>query len=88
MNQVGGNDELVFDGGSFVTGADGHVIRQLVFAEADLGLWDTRDAVAAEEHLAIGAGDEAAAVEHQFVVTAHLIHIRHRALQSAGRGGG
>ncbi|MFZ9850060.1 MAG: NAD+ synthase [Vulcanococcus sp.] len=41
VNQVGGNDELVFDGGSFVTGADGRVQRQLAWAAEDLGVWDT-----------------------------------------------
>ena len=52
VNQVGGNDELVFDGGSFVTGADGTVLHQLSFAEADLGLWDARDAAPPEGLLA------------------------------------
>jgi hypothetical protein len=59
VNQVGGNDELVFDGGSFVTSADGQVLRQLSFAEADLGLWDSRDATPAQEHHpALPATDE------------------------------
>ena len=40
VNQVGGNDELVFDGGSFITGADGRVRQQLAWAESDLGVWD------------------------------------------------
>ena len=44
VNQVGGNDELVFDGGSFITGGTGAVIHQLNFAEADLGLWDAGSA--------------------------------------------
>jgi NAD+ synthetase len=47
VNQVGGNDELVFDGGSFITGASGAVIRQLNFAEAHLGLWDAGAAAVA-----------------------------------------
>jgi NAD+ synthase (glutamine-hydrolysing) len=59
VNQVGGNDELVFDGGSFVTSADGEVLRQLSFAEADLGLWDSRDATPAQKHHpALPATDE------------------------------
>ena len=52
VNQVGGNDELVFDGGSFVTGTDGTVLHQMSFAEADLGHWDTRDAAPSEGILA------------------------------------
>ena len=46
VNQVGGNDELVFDGGSFVTGASGEVSCQLAFAAADLQIWDTSSTAA------------------------------------------
>lgn len=41
VNQVGGNDELVFDGGSFVVAATGAVHVQLAWAEPDLQVWDT-----------------------------------------------
>ena len=41
VNQVGGNDELVFDGGSFVVAATGAVRLQLAWAEPDLQVWDT-----------------------------------------------
>ena len=40
VNQVGGNDELVFDGGSFVIDQAGSVPLQLAFARSDLGLWE------------------------------------------------
>ena len=40
VNQVGGNDELVFDGGSFVVNAAGSVVCQLACAREDLGIWD------------------------------------------------
>ncbi|MFN9646160.1 MAG: NAD+ synthase [Cyanobacteriota bacterium] len=40
VNQVGGNDELVFDGGSFVVDAAGGVVCQLACAATDLGVWD------------------------------------------------
>jgi NAD+ synthetase len=40
VNQVGGNDELIFDGGSFVTAADGTVACQLAFASTDLACWE------------------------------------------------
>jgi NAD+ synthase (glutamine-hydrolysing) len=40
VNQVGGNDELVFDGGSFVVNAAGSVVCQLACAREDLGVWD------------------------------------------------
>lgn len=45
VNQVGGNDELVFDGGSFVTNAAGEVICQLDFSTPDLTLWDSDDLI-------------------------------------------
>jgi NAD+ synthetase len=40
VNQVGGNDELVFDGGSFVIDAGGLVRTQLAWAEPDLQVWE------------------------------------------------
>ena len=40
VNQVGGNDELVFDGGSFVVDAAGGVVCQLGCATRDLAVWD------------------------------------------------
>jgi len=49
VNQVGGNDELVFDGGSFVVEAGGTVQRQLAWAAPDLQLWDALPAAAAAE---------------------------------------
>ncbi|MFM7652845.1 MAG: NAD+ synthase, partial [Vulcanococcus sp.] len=56
VNQVGGNDELVFDGGSFITGADGRLRQQLALAQSDLGVWD-----AAAEGAADGEGSSDAA---------------------------
>jgi NAD+ synthase (glutamine-hydrolysing) len=40
VNQVGGNDELVFDGGSFAMDASGRLVAQLGVFEEDLGLAD------------------------------------------------
>ncbi len=40
VNQVGGNDELVFDGGSFVAAPGGAVLLQLPWAEETLACWD------------------------------------------------
>ena len=39
LNQVGGNDELIFDGGSFVLNADGSLALQLPRATEALGVW-------------------------------------------------
>ncbi|MFZ9282258.1 MAG: NAD+ synthase [Prochlorococcaceae cyanobacterium] len=45
VNQVGGNDELIFDGGSFVIDPAGSVPVQLAFATSDLALWEPERAV-------------------------------------------
>jgi len=39
VNQVGGNDELVFDGASFVVDASGRVVCQLVCSREQLASW-------------------------------------------------
>jgi NAD+ synthetase len=43
VNQVGGNDELIFDGGSFAMNAAGEVLVQLKAFEEDLGVVDLPD---------------------------------------------
>jgi NAD+ synthase (glutamine-hydrolysing) len=40
VNQVGGNDELVFDGASFCVDASGNLALQLASSAAALALWD------------------------------------------------
>jgi len=45
-NQVGGNDELVFDGGSFVANADGRILGQLPLFESELRIFDVTPAAA------------------------------------------
>ena len=42
VNQVGGNDSLVFDGSSLALGRDGEVIAQAASFEEDLVFVDTR----------------------------------------------
>ncbi len=39
LNQVGGQDELVFDGGSFVVDAAGEVVERLAFFTEDAWVW-------------------------------------------------
>ena len=39
VNQVGGNDELVFDGAGFVVEADGAVVLQQAWSAEDLSFW-------------------------------------------------
>lgn len=40
VNQVGGNDELVFDGASFVVDASGAICQQLPCSQTALAYWD------------------------------------------------
>jgi len=40
VNQLGGNDEIIFDGGSFVTGSDGRILAQLPLFEPALEVVD------------------------------------------------
>lgn len=48
LNQVGGNDELVFDGASFVLDGGGRPLLRLACAAEDLGLWDAGPPLGAE----------------------------------------
>ena len=43
VNQVGGNDELVFDGGSFVMTASGEVALQLPTCQEAIACWDSNE---------------------------------------------
>ena len=40
VNQVGGNDELVFDGASFVVDASGAVVSQLACCQEEVAIWE------------------------------------------------
>ena len=69
VNQIGGNDQLVFDGSSFCLNAKGELIagaksfaEDLVYADIDTGLGDIRPTFAVEsgavyEALVLGTGD-------------------------------
>lgn len=48
VNMVGGQDELIFDGGSFVTNAQGRVIAQSAFCAEDLNIVDLKNLVGGE----------------------------------------
>ncbi len=58
VNQVGGNDELVFDGGSCVIGADGNVHVAMPLFETGLAICDlpTQRAHPGRIELALGSG--------------------------------
>ena len=59
VNQVGGNDSLVFDGSSMVIAPDGTIPAQARSFEEDLALFDT-EAMAGDFHVQI-AGDDSTA---------------------------
>ena len=56
VNQVGGNDSLVFDGSSFALGPDGNVIAQARSFEEDLLLFDS-SALTGDVRPALPSGD-------------------------------
>jgi NAD+ synthase (glutamine-hydrolysing) len=58
VNQVGGNDELVFDGGSFAVDAAGGLVCQLACAATDLAVWDGTADLPATAPLMPSAGEE------------------------------
>ncbi len=43
VNAVGGQDELVFDGGSMVVSPDGQVVTRAAMFEEDLAFWERQD---------------------------------------------
>jgi NAD+ synthase (glutamine-hydrolysing) len=65
VNQVGGNDGLVFDGSSMVIRPDGEVIKRGASFAEDLVIFDTKDEKAA---IAGAAMDEVAAMWHALVL--------------------
>lgn len=61
VNQVGGNDSLVFDGASFALGPEGNVIAQALSFEEDLILFDT-ETLTGDVHTSLtDASEEASA---------------------------
>ncbi len=72
VNQVGGNDSLVFDGSSLVIAPDGCVIAQGKSFEEDLVLFDSA-ALTGDMHPQI-AGEEASAYEALVLGTRDYVH--------------
>jgi NAD+ synthase (glutamine-hydrolysing) len=72
VNQVGGNDSLVFDGSSLVLNRDGEVIAQGRSFEEDLIFFDSHD-LSGEMHEQI-AGDEASAYSALVLGTRDYMH--------------
>ena len=70
VNQVGGNDSLVFDGSSFALDADGNVIAQARSFEEDLVFFDTdaRAGSVPQENLHLQIEGEEASVYHALVL--------------------
>jgi NAD+ synthase (glutamine-hydrolysing) len=72
VNQVGGNDSLVFDGSSMVLAPDGNVIAQGKSFEEDLIYFDS-DQLKGERHEQI-AGEEASAYAALVLGTRDYVH--------------
>jgi NAD+ synthase (glutamine-hydrolysing) len=60
VNQVGGNDELVFDGASFVVDADGTLLGQGPVCKEALLLWDAGDPRGSWRQLPLDGGSQGA----------------------------
>ncbi len=43
LNQIGGNDDLVFDGKSFITDQNGKLIKELKSCQEDYTIWDPKE---------------------------------------------
>jgi NAD+ synthase (glutamine-hydrolysing) len=65
VNQVGGNDSLVFDGSSLVIRPDGEVVKRAASFTEDMVIFDTKDTKAA---VAEAAMDETAAMWQALVL--------------------
>ncbi len=72
VNQVGGNDSLVFDGSSFALGPDGRVIAQAKSFEEDLVCFDS-ESLTGDLHLA-EEGLEASAYSALVLGTRDYVH--------------
>ncbi len=72
VNQVGGNDSLVFDGSSLVLAPDGNVIAQGKSFEEDIIFFDSSN-LTGEMHEQI-AGEEASAYEALVLGTRDYVH--------------
>ena len=72
VNQVGGNDSLIFDGSSLVINSDGTVIAQGKSFEEDLVLFDSAN-LTGEMHRQI-AGDDASAYHALVLGTRDYVH--------------
>ena len=63
VNAIGGQDELVFDGSSFVTNPEGRVIRRMKRFEEDLQVIAVQDQVKAHEPVYLPSGEQARLAE-------------------------
>lgn len=72
VNQVGGNDSLVFDGSSMVLGPDGQILAQAKSFEEDLIYFDS-EKLTGDMHTQI-AGEEASVFEALVLGTRDYVH--------------
>ncbi len=67
-NQVGGNDELIFDGGSFAVDAEGRVLASLPLFESAFVVVDTEDGTSARSWDAVEDPSDVAQLEAGLVL--------------------
>jgi NAD+ synthetase len=68
VNQVGGNDELIFDGGSFVVDALGRVQKRLALFEPAFEVVDLGEGSAASDEASIGDPDAVTQLESGLIL--------------------
>ncbi|AKN61116.1 NAD synthetase [Synechococcus sp. WH 8020] len=73
VNQVGGNDELVFDGGSFVVAATGEVELQLPSCREAIACWDSTHRSAG---LPANTTDSSESADHEQLFQALVLGVR------------
>ncbi|MCP3987175.1 MAG: NAD+ synthase [bacterium] len=71
VNQVGGNDELIFDGGSFVVGSDGRILAQLPLFEEAFLVVDVPGEAAGRLPDDVPEPDRVSQLEHGLVLGIH-----------------
>jgi len=92
VNQVGGNDELIFDGGGFVCDAAGRLLLQQAWAGEDLSLWHVAAARtgAPAESIEDAAGQSPATAPETAAIQGAIAHaaLATAAASASGSGSG
>ncbi len=74
VNAVGGQDELVFDGGSMVMAPDGTVVGRAAMFDEDLLIVDVGGGTATTDHVALWSGDAEEVYQALVLGTRDYVH--------------